>query len=205
MKNMLIITGPQGSGNHLFSKCFALHEDVYGWQTLVDQVWEGHREEPFSNHWNNPEMLHDFNWDQSNYYVTSVSVPYVRNKVEVIPNFMKFAQVAQQYCNVQFAIIGRDQNILEHQQTRVRGRPTLQQALDSFHAVHFDCHYLSQELLYLYKENYLRQLSKQMRWPIAYLDPKLDTILADDSNKKYINKVDSHWLDDYVIKAIEES
>lgn len=28
MTRLLIITGPQGSGNHLFSKCLAVHEDV---------------------------------------------------------------------------------------------------------------------------------------------------------------------------------
>jgi len=29
MTRLLIITGPQGSGNHLFSKCLAVHEDVH--------------------------------------------------------------------------------------------------------------------------------------------------------------------------------
>ena len=29
--NMLIVTGPQGSGNHLFAKLFNLHPEVYGW------------------------------------------------------------------------------------------------------------------------------------------------------------------------------
>ena len=33
-KKLLIITGPQGSGNHLVSRLFSLHDDVGGWKEL---------------------------------------------------------------------------------------------------------------------------------------------------------------------------
>jgi len=36
MKKLLIITGPQGSGNHLFSRIFSMHE-----YWLDEQVWHG--------------------------------------------------------------------------------------------------------------------------------------------------------------------
>ena len=205
MKQMLIITGPQGSGNHVFSKCFALHEDVFGWQSLVDQVWEGHHHEPFADCWHNPELLHDFDWDQSEYFVTSVSTPYVKNKVEHTPDYVAFAYHASKFCKVQYAVIGRDKTILKNQQERVRGKATLETALDSLHPVHYNTQYLSQELLMLYKENYLKGLANNLKIPIAYWHPELNNILAEDANEKYINKVDSHWLDDYVFKAIKES
>ena len=32
MAKILIITGPQGSGNHLYSKIFAMHPLVNGWK-----------------------------------------------------------------------------------------------------------------------------------------------------------------------------
>ena len=49
MKTLAILTGPQGSGNHLWSKIFSLHEDVFGWKSLLDNYWEAHRySEPFA-------------------------------------------------------------------------------------------------------------------------------------------------------------
>ena len=39
MKKLLIVTGPQGSGNHLFSRIFSMHECVGGWKELVDTYW----------------------------------------------------------------------------------------------------------------------------------------------------------------------
>ena len=47
---MLIITGPQGAGNHMWAKIFSLHPEVFGWNTLLDNYWESHRfSEPFAN------------------------------------------------------------------------------------------------------------------------------------------------------------
>ena len=40
MKTLAVLTGPQGSGNHLWSKIFSLHEDVFGWKSLLDNYWE---------------------------------------------------------------------------------------------------------------------------------------------------------------------
>ena len=44
--NLLIVTGPQGSGNHLFAKLFNLHPDVYGLN--MTRYWQGHDTEPFN-------------------------------------------------------------------------------------------------------------------------------------------------------------
>ena len=208
MSRLLIITGPQGSGNHLFSKCFALHEDVFGWKTLLNTFWEGHHHEPFSNYWEDPESLDQFDWNQSEYFVTSVSAPYFKNGVPNMPNFPKFIEHAQEYVEgIDVGIIGRDQTILKYQQQRVRGSHTTPQALQSFNWLFEtqNCYFLSQELLYLYKQNYLEQLSRELDWPIAYWDPDVDEILKEDSNNKYIKDVHEYWLDFEVHRACRES
>ena len=68
---LLIITGPQGSGNHLFSKIFSYHKDVYGWNALYKNKWVGHDKEVFQPYWLQPKKLKDFDWTQSKYFVTS--------------------------------------------------------------------------------------------------------------------------------------
>ena len=35
--SMLIVTGPQGSCNHMFSKLFNWHPEVYGWD--MEKYW----------------------------------------------------------------------------------------------------------------------------------------------------------------------
>ena len=42
MAKMLILTGPQGAGNHLWSKILSLNYEVYGWKCLLDNYWEAH-------------------------------------------------------------------------------------------------------------------------------------------------------------------
>ena len=55
MKPTLIIaTGPQGSGNHLFAKAFGATQDVKGWDSLKDKYWEGHDMYPFAEYWKDP-------------------------------------------------------------------------------------------------------------------------------------------------------
>jgi hypothetical protein len=46
MKKLLIITGPQGSGNHMWSKILALHPAVNGWSALLEEYWIPHDREP---------------------------------------------------------------------------------------------------------------------------------------------------------------
>jgi hypothetical protein len=207
MSRMLILTGPQGSGNHLFSKVLALHEDVYGWKTLLNTYWEGHHHEPFAEHWKNPELLHDFDWEQSDYYVTSISCPFFADGAPHIPDYQAFTDILEEYCEIDIAIIGRDQNILEYQQERVRGVHTTPLALDYFDYLFesFDVTFLSQELLYLYKSRYLEQVEKLLDFPIAHYDPELDVILQEDANRKYIKRSDEYWLDFEVHRAMRES
>ena len=200
MKEMLILTGPQGAGNHFWSKIFSMHSNVYGWRTLLENYWEAHRfSEPFAKHWKNPTLLDEFNWDQSQYYFTSMSVPlgiynYKENPIWV-PDLMRFADMVEANgVNVRFAVIGRERNILEHQQKRIRGDVTYQMFLEQLENLP-DPVFLSYELLHLYKRNYLKSVRELVNIPVAWNDPKLDDILSDDSNQKYIHNIEKSELD----------
>jgi hypothetical protein len=197
MKKLLIFTGPQGSGNHLWSKIFALHPKVVGWSALLNDYWIPHDQEPFAECWKNPEQLKNYNWSQQDYYVTSISCPYIDDTQWAVPNIVEFAQSAKACgLQVQIAIIGRDQNILGFQETRVRGRPTFEIAQEQYKKLQeWDPVYLSYELLHLYQGMYLKQISKILEFPISYTDSRLTEILKDDTNQKYIQPVESHWTD----------
>ena len=197
MKKLLIITGPQGSGNHMWSKIFALHPDVFGWQELLDNYWVGHDQEPFAPYWKQPALLNEFDWSKSNYYVASVSVPYMDNGTVTIPNFKEFiAELNKLNIVVQIAVLGRDQNVLRMQQGRVREQVSLDTALVEFSKL-VDISYLSFELLHLYRAKYLDQLSRTLDFPIGHGDLRVETILADDTNNKYFTQhITQYWVDD---------
>jgi len=198
MKKLLIVTGPQGSGNHVWSKIFALHPAVYGWKELNQTYWIGHDQEPFAECWQNTDQLTKFDWSQSDHYVTSVSCPYMNNGERTVPNLVRFAAQAMGCgIKVQFAIIGRDRNILNFQETRVRGESTYNLALEQYQQLAtWRPVYLSYELLQLYSRDYLRQLSILLDFPIDYSNVQIDEILKDDTNQKYFQPIEHHPTDD---------
>lgn len=196
---LLIITGPQGSGNHLFSKIFALSPEVHGWSELNKQYWIGHDQEPFAEYWHRPELLDSFNWNHD-YYVTSVSCPYVYYGETLVPDYDAF--ISRCPVPVRLAIIGRDQTILEYQQSRVRGRITKHKLLDIVdNLMKYDPVFISQELLYLYGANYIKSLGQQLGMPVSQDHTTINEILREDANKKYIEPVLTHWLDEEVKQA----
>jgi len=197
LKKLVILTGPQGSGNHLWSKVFSLHKDVFGWKTLLDNYWEAHRlTEPFAAHWRDPSTLKDFDWSQSEYFFTSISVPLgIESKgTKWSPNIMQFAMNAE-LCGIEtkICVIGRDQNILDYQQYRIREENTCRHFLDQLPNLENPT-FLSYELLYLYKAEYLKTLDLGI--PIAWYDERLTEILKFDANLKYISPVEPQPLDD---------
>jgi hypothetical protein len=198
MKTLLILTGPQGSGNHMWSKLFALHPDVYGWHALLHEYWIGHDEEPFADCWRDTDQLKEFDWSSADYFVTSVSTPYMNNGERTVPNIVKFAATAMgQGLRVKIAIIGRDRNILGYQETRVRGEPTFDIAVKEFEKLQtWDPAFLSYELLHLYRKDYLRQVSKQLAFPIDWQNFRLDNIIEEDTNSKYFTPIKHHPTDD---------
>ena len=56
--------------------------------------------------------------------------------------------------------------------------------------------FLSYELLHLYRDLYLQQLSQQLEFPIEHTSPQLNNILVDDTNSKYFKPVEYHPTDD---------
>ena len=195
---MLILTGPQGAGNHLWSKIFSLHYGVYGWKTLLDNYWEAHRfSEPFAQCWKDHNLLADFDWTQSEYYFTSISCPLgiIGSDVNPVwnPDIAGFANAVRAYgIDVEFAVVGRDQTILSNQQTRIRTQSTLPMFLEQLGKISTPT-FLSYELLYLYKQDYLKSL--QLSIPVAWDDHRIDKILVDDANIKYIHSIDHNELD----------
>jgi hypothetical protein len=198
MKTLLIVTGPQGSGNHLWSKIFAACKQVYCWPELNNNYWIPHDREPFADAWHDTAQLKNVEFES--YAVTSISCPYARHGQAVEPDYEKFIAEAENlgYC-VRVAIIGRDQNVIQYQQTRVRGvhsYPRFSSRLPDL------CHrspvFLSTELLYLYRMHYLSSLSALLGVPIDIDSHKLEEILIKDPNAKYFTTAEEQPLDSYV-------
>ena len=94
--------------------------------------------------------------------------------------------------DVDFAVVGRDQTILQNQQIRIRTQPTLTMFLEQLKTISNPT-FLSYELLYLYRQEYLRTLTLNI--PIAWNNSRIDEILLDDANAKYIHPVEYNELD----------
>ena len=190
---MLILTGPQGAGNHLWSKVFSRHSAVYGWKSLLENYWEPHRTtEPFAKYWRDTELLDEFDWTQSDYYVTSISVPLGIPNDDVnplwTPDLEQFKNKVESLgIQTQFAVVGRDQNILREQQTRIRSESTLPLFLKQMPKQPI---FLSYELLYLYKDRYVETLDVNI--PV---DSNVEHLLVEDANDKYVHRVESSELD----------
>ena len=204
MKTLIIMTGPQGAGNHLFSKALATNPSVFGWNNLLDTYWEGHDQEPFAEYWINPTKLSEFDWDMSDVFVTSISCPFIYKGIELQPNYDDFINEASKYVDVKILVIGRDVNILNHQQIRVRGKettPVFQQAIGNL--LPLNPMFVSQELLYLYGQSYLNSIESYIGLPLTNGTLVFNDILKVNANAKYIEPVISHWLDEEVRKACE--
>jgi len=93
---------------------------------------------------------------------------------------------------VEIAVVGRDQTILSNQQTRIRTQPTLPLFLEQLPKISNPT-FLSYELLYLYKQDYLKSL--RLNIPVAWNDSRIDSILSDDANGKYVHNVEYNELD----------
>jgi len=204
-KKLLIITGPQGSGNHLFSKIFAMHPVVEGW--VMNDYWEGHHMEPFARWWDDPSKLTDVKWTDRENYVTSISCPYFYDGKPQIPKYKEFIEEAQKIFDIKIAIIGRDKNILKYQQERIREGHTTSQALEQFKFLwQYKPYFLSTELFFLYGQQYLKRVGEDLDFPVAYNHAtRLEDLLRKDSNKKYVQSVGEQPLDKDVYKACDES
>jgi len=205
-KKLIILTGPQGAGNHLFSKCFATSHDIGGWKDLLSVYWQGHHHEPFNDVWQSNRSLNINDFDGFDYWVTSVSIPYIKNGQLELPHIFDFYNSAVSLgVDVKIGVISRDKNILELQQTRVRGTPTLSQFIDYFYDHQLPMHYLSHETLILHKAKYMNYVCNLFDFPSINIT-KINKILeTSNTNKKYIKDIDTYWLDNEVHTATFES
>lgn len=206
-KKLLIITGPQGSGNHLFSRLLSLHPEVSGWEELKDQYWVPSDLEPFADYWVNPDLLDHDKFYGFKYHLANVSCPFMYDGVRYIPKILEVAERAKMLgIDVQIGIITRDQNINAEQQKRVRGEVTTPIAQNYYYNTllksDFPVHFLDHEAFFLHKEHYLAWLAKVLDYPIE-LDPlKINRFIEKDANHKYIKYVDQYWLDQEVWSGI---
>jgi hypothetical protein len=173
---LVILTGPQGSGNHVWSKIFNSHPDVNGWD-FQGKYWQGHHREPFADCWNKPALFKTY--DYKEYNVTSISNPYVANGRHRVP---KYDQVfkALDARGVNYTVIQLGRNILQHQQKRLRKKITLD--LESFPEADF---FVSYELLMLYGAKYIETIAYNLDFPIDV--GKAVKHLEEDTNAKYIH------------------
>jgi len=198
---MIVLVGPQGSGNHLFGKIFSLHKDVHGWKDALkpDGYFIPHYKEPFNYYWNNIDKIDVNIMGGKQYAVTSISNPYIENWLPKVPPVFDFINKLEDVgIDTQLVVIGRDKNILTHQQTRLRGGPTWGNMPQLLKNIKIPPFYISQELLYLYKQQYVKSLSHWLDFPIAWDDPQIEEILKQDANEKYIQPADRWWLDDHL-------
>jgi hypothetical protein len=208
-KKLLIITGPQGSGNHLFSRLFGLHKDVGGWKELQHEYWIPSDQETFAKYWVYPEQLNEFDFSAYKHWVANVSVPFVYDGVKQVPKILEFAIEAEKLgFQVSIGIIVRDQNINKLQQQRVRKEITINTALQYYKRLidsDFSVNFIDHEAFFLHKKHYLKWLSKILKFPIDYENQTLMRFINmdKDANSKYVQYVEEYWLDEHVWKGLK--
>ncbi len=208
MKKLLIVTGPQGSGNHLFSRVFSTHPKVGGWKQLLDEYWVPSDLEPFAEYWVYPERMTAKAFDGYDYWLANVSVPFVYDGVRQTPKILEMAQQARALgIDVTIAIIVRDQNIQAEQQLRVRKEVTLPIAQEYYYnhllTSDFPVHFLDNEAFFLHKQHYLKWVGKLLGFPVDHANPDILKFISEDPNKKYVKHVDEYWLDEQVWNGIQ--
>ena len=197
MKKLLIVTGPQGSGNHLFARLFSAHPNVVGWESLHDNYWVPRDQEPFARYWVYPEEL---KFPEGDFFCANVSVPFFYDGVRQVPKIKEVAQKAMSL-GVQpiIAVIVRDRNINELQQVRVGGECTIDTALEYYKDI--ACHFIDHEAFFLYKEKYIEYLGRLLEFPV--IKEGIDNFISVDANHKYVFPCKKHWLDDEIRKGRE--
>ena len=201
MANILVISGPQGTGNHVFSKVLSMHSNVHGWDQLLREYWINHDNAPFKDIWNKPENIDNYDWTEHENYVLSVSGPYVDKDAMGVrhtkyPDYKEVLRRLNEKGNLQVGIIGRDQNITAQNQLRKRGVESLHNYLNKIEDIMEYRHtFLSVELLYMFRHQYVKSLDSVLDIPVDYNNERLHYILNKDPNAKYVHYVENSWLD----------
>ena len=208
MKKLLIVTGPQGSGNHLFSRILSLHPEVSGWEQLLDQYWVPSDQEPFAEFWVDPSRLTPDFFQDSDCFLANVSCPFFFDGVRHVPKILEVAQRARSFgLYVQIAIVVRDQNINQLQQLRVRKEHTTPMAQDYYYNTlltsEIPVHFLDHEAFFLHREHYINWIGKVLDFPVETNPEKLGRFITEDANHKYVKYLDEHWLDEVILAGCQ--
>lgn len=208
MKKLLIITGPQGSGNHLFSRILSMHPDVAGWEAMLTNYWVPSDQEPFAEYWVEPDKLTLEHFKGKNYHLANVSCPFFFDGVRYVPKIVEVAERARSLgVEVEIAIIVRDQNINQVQQQRVRKEHTTPIAQDYYYNTllksEFPVHFLDHEAFFLHKEHYIKWVGKTLNFPVVTDPDKLMQFITVDANHKYVQAIAEHWLDAAILAGCQ--
>ncbi|WP_152615370.1 hypothetical protein [Janthinobacterium lividum] len=199
-KKLLILTGPQGSGNHLFSRILSMHPAVQGWTALKEKYWVPSDEEPFAEYWVHPGRLDEQVFAEARYFLANVSCPFFYDGTRYLPRIREVADRAASFgIKVEIAIVVRDQNINAVQQQRVGGQVTLGMAQDYYYAHLMNSphsvHFIDYEAFFLHKLHYLRWLARVLDFPIAWESADVMRFIEQDANRKYVAAIEENWLD----------
>ena len=181
---VVLFTGPQGSGNHLWSKVFTTWADK--------EYWVGHKDEPHSKLWKDMDSwrTHKFSGDT----VVSISIPYAVGGKTIFPDIKRWKEImAKRGINHKICGITRDMTINDFQNARVRSINHYHKAVNYIQTLDIDC-FLSTETLLLYQWKYVEQVCRQLEFPID----KKDVDFSQSFNEKYVHYVESFHLDDTV-------
>lgn len=200
MKKLLILTGPQGSGNHIFSRVLSTHPKVGGWKDLLNSYWIPSDQETFAKFWVYPELLTEQEFDGFDFWLANVSCPFFYDGVRYVPKILEVANRASLFgITVEIAIVVRDQNINSLQQERVGGQITLPIAQDYYYTTlvpsNYKIHFIDHEAFFLHKSYYLKWLSSILNFPILYNSDEVMKFIENDANSKYVQPIETHWLD----------
>lgn len=199
-KRLLILTGPQGSGNHVLSRVFSWHPEVQGWEALKRNYWVPSDQEPFAEFWVYPERLAPEHFDNSKYFFANVSAPFFYDGVRQLPKIREVAERAQSFgVDVVIGIVVRDKNINMFQQQRVGGEVTLPMAMEYYRdnlLSNFECHFISNETFFAWFVTYPEYLGRLLKFPVDHT--RVLEMLDVNPNKKYVQSVSEHWLDDEI-------
>ena len=208
-KKLLIVTGPQGSGNHLFSRLFSKHPDVAGWEELLDKYWVPSDEEPFARYWVEPELLTPDVFESHDYHMANVSCPFFYDGQRYTPKIAEVARRAESFgVEVVIGIVVRDKNINEMQQQRVRKQHTTPIAQDYYYNhllnnTDLNVNFIDHEAFFLHTTHYLKWIGKVLDFPVAHDHPEIMKFIDKDANHKYIKYIEDYWLDEQVYAGLK--
>jgi len=210
MKKLLISVGAQGTGNHIFARCFSMHPDVLGWEELKDHYFIKHARDIFVENWIYPQLMEKSYFNDYDYISVNTSFPVNFEGVRYNPKVIEVARRAAEWgIDVRIAVITRDYGITQFQQQRTREGETANEFIKYVKEIllpsEFPVHFINLEAFFIYKKDYLKNISKMIDFPIDTSHPDILKFIKESPNEKYLKYVDDYWLDEVNRQGTTES